>query len=538
MQLEEFLDRLEGVVPRGTGYNGICPGHDDREASLGVTEVDDRLLVRCYAGCDTKDVLDKMGLSFSDLFLSSVNYNEPEATYDYVNEEGEVLFQTVRLPGKNFRQRHLEGEEWVWNLDGVRRVLYRLPEVMQAVREGRAVYLVEGEKDVEALRALGHTATCNPMGAGKWRDEYNEWLRGALVYIIQDRDEPGRRHAENVRDGLVGIASAIYVLQAKVGKDISDHLAAGFTGKDLVPVRAKVRRGILTANELADRALEDLQLNTEDMPGYVLNEAVPLTFRQGRMYAIGGYTGDGKTTYVIGAARKLAEEGRHVTYFTLEMPERDLKNVLIAHKGIPLHELEEPWKLRQNPEYDRLYKEAVEEWRHWNLDLVFETAALDADAMVEIVRERESEVVIIDHIHRMSWGEERRKFESEIAKLTNMALDLNVMVVLVCQLREPRQYGKDILVYPMPTLQSFKETGVIGNDAAIALAVWRQRDDGGQKYVGTTMVLVLKNRHTTGKNDDVGRQFFVQYDYATRRLVGHKEEIPDEQQEEAAADTW
>lgn len=146
-------------------------------------------------------------------------------TYDYVNEAGVLLFQTVRLDPKDFRQRRpcpacggpaeLGGSGgliqceaaserdrcrggWIWNLDGVQRVLYHLPDVLAAAERGDTVYVVEGEKDVEALRAQGLVATCCPMGAGKWSDEFSEALRGAEVTVWVDDDDDGHQHGVDI----------------------------------------------------------------------------------------------------------------------------------------------------------------------------------------------------------------------------------------------------------------------------------------------------------------------------------------------------
>jgi 5S rRNA maturation endonuclease (ribonuclease M5) len=159
------------------------------------------------------------------------------AVYDYVDEEGRLLYQVVRLEPKDFRQRRPDGRGgWIWNLDGTRRVLYRLPEVLAAVREGREVWIVEGEKDVEALRAAGVTATCNPGGAGKWSPEFSEVLRGARVVVVQDKDEPGYRHAQQVVASLLPVAASVRLVEARVGKDVADHLAAGYGLGDFVEV--------------------------------------------------------------------------------------------------------------------------------------------------------------------------------------------------------------------------------------------------------------------------------------------------------------
>lgn len=162
------------------------------------------------------------------------------ATYDYVDEAGELLYQVVRLePGKNgkskdFRQRRKVGAEWVWKLSGTRRVLYRLPEVLTARDAQRWVFVVEGEKDADNLHVLGLVATCNAGGAGKWQDDFNEALRGSKVALLPDNDEVGRKHAEQVCQGLYGLAAQLRVIYMPDGhKDVSDWLNAGGTADAL-----------------------------------------------------------------------------------------------------------------------------------------------------------------------------------------------------------------------------------------------------------------------------------------------------------------
>ena len=155
------------------------------------------------------------------------------ATYDYTDESGALLFQALRYEPKGFSQRRpADGGAWVYSLDGVRRVLYRLPEVQAAVAAGRIIHLVEGEKDADALHALGLCATCNPMGAGKWDDTFSEVLAGAAVVILPDNDAPGRRHADQVARSLWGRAKRIRVVELPdlpEKGDVSDWLAAGGT---------------------------------------------------------------------------------------------------------------------------------------------------------------------------------------------------------------------------------------------------------------------------------------------------------------------
>ena len=115
--------------------------------------------------------------------------------------------------------------------------LYRLPDILAAA-EASTVYVVEGERDVETLRAMGHIATCNPAGAGKWAGIDPSPLEGCHVVIIADLDGEtqkwaGQRHALAVERSLAPIAKSVRVVQCTRGKDITDHLAAGGTLDDL-----------------------------------------------------------------------------------------------------------------------------------------------------------------------------------------------------------------------------------------------------------------------------------------------------------------
>lgn len=253
MTTDDVLSRLEGIKRNGSGWIARCPAHEDRSPSLSVGEGDDgRVLLHCQAGCETSAVCAALGLEVADLMPPKTHGNghrEIVETYDYTDETDALLFQVVRFSPKDFRQRRPNGKgSWDWKVGETRRVLYRLRQVMVAVLMGDPVYVCEGEKDVEAIERAGCAATCNPGGAGKWRKEYSECLRGADVVIVADSDEPGRKHAMQVAAALESVAASIRVVQAAVGKDASDHLAAGLSLADLTPVTEATR----TADEQAE----------------------------------------------------------------------------------------------------------------------------------------------------------------------------------------------------------------------------------------------------------------------------------------------
>lgn len=231
--------------PRGPEHKfaARCPAHEDHVASLTVgLGADGRVLMNCHAGCETEAVLRELQLAWADLYpegSAGNGHGEILEAYRYVDEHGGLLYEVVRKPGKKFCQRRPDGKGgWIWKLDRTRRVLYRLPEVLEAVKTGQRIWIAEGERDVHALEAAGEVATCNPGGANKWRSEYSKHLEDASVTIVADRDTAGREHAKQVAASLTGIAAHVLILEPAEGKDAADHLAAGRTLDELAEMAA------------------------------------------------------------------------------------------------------------------------------------------------------------------------------------------------------------------------------------------------------------------------------------------------------------
>src|SRR5262245_4386687 len=152
-----------------------------------------------------------------------------EAIYDYTDENGGLLFQIVRFRPKGFRTRRPDGQGgWTYGFEGVRRVLYRLPQVVAA----DTVVIVEGEKDVETAEAMAlparWVATCSPFGACQWLDAYSRILARKAVYICPDTDKAGRDHLMQVGLSLIGKAREIRVVALPPTiKDLSEWIAGG-----------------------------------------------------------------------------------------------------------------------------------------------------------------------------------------------------------------------------------------------------------------------------------------------------------------------
>ena len=204
---------------------------NDHEAATGGGVLD---LVARQKGGDRKSAAEwlKQEFGLADDRPAPTARREVTA-YPYTDENGELLFEVVRYEPKDFRQRRPDGRGGhVQNIKGVRLVPYRLPELIEDLAQDRTVFLVEGEKDVDRLRKLGIPATCNPAGAGKWRDEFSPTLDGADVVILPDNDDAGREHADKVARSISSHAARIRVVALpdlpRKG-DVSDWLTAGGT---------------------------------------------------------------------------------------------------------------------------------------------------------------------------------------------------------------------------------------------------------------------------------------------------------------------
>jgi 5S rRNA maturation endonuclease (ribonuclease M5) len=235
LTVDDVLSRLEGLEECGPGqWLSWCPAHDDTGSSmkgLSITERDGRVLLFCHSGCGFGEIVDALAetephpvvieppTQLGKRMGSEFGWT---ATYNYTDGR-RVLFAVVRYEdgrgNKTFRtRRYLPGE-----------VIYRLPEVVEAIERGEPVYLVEGEKDVHAIEAAGGVATTNAHGALRWTPEHAEFLRGAHVIVVADDDTAGWRRVRQVVDSLAGVAASVRVVEAAHGKDAFDHLEAGYS---------------------------------------------------------------------------------------------------------------------------------------------------------------------------------------------------------------------------------------------------------------------------------------------------------------------
>lgn len=270
MDLRDFLSMLQVKSgPNGSGeYMCRCPAHDDKTASLCVTEKVSskdhkrRIYLHCQTKrCSTADILARLGLTTRDLIIDQDDNrpskrNEPprppihvsqakpfmepkkkgdglgELTkvYPYTDALGNPLFEVCRFEKKDengkrvktFRQRTPAPNDpkakrgYIWKVDDALRTstLYRLPDVLAAIQSGTPIFVAEGEKDVDTLVGMGYIATTNPGGAGKWSDGHTAILAGADCIVLSDydtekNDYAGQRHSWDVATKLSGTAKRV-----------------------------------------------------------------------------------------------------------------------------------------------------------------------------------------------------------------------------------------------------------------------------------------------------------------------------------------
>jgi len=248
---QRFLSHFENVRGSGGQYSARCKAHDDRNNSLSITEKADRWLIHCHAGCKTEDVVQAAGLTMADLFTDAATSASKRIVeeYPYTDESGKLLFEVVRFEPKDFRQRRPDGKGgWIWNLVGVRRVPYHLPVLLASQADEALV--AEGERDVHTAEQLGYVATCNSEGAGKWKPEFSEFLRGKRVTVICDADPPGLMHGRDVARSCLGKASSVKIIEAlPQAKDLSEWVERGGTRDELKAIIAETPE--LTAADVA-----------------------------------------------------------------------------------------------------------------------------------------------------------------------------------------------------------------------------------------------------------------------------------------------
>ena len=421
---EVFYDLL-GKPVKVVGGNQVhfCPFHDDKKTPNLYIYPDGRYY--CFACKESGDVIDFFqnikGITqfpealkqFSERYAPRNLLNQPGKkklplgkiieTYPYRDEAGETLFEVVRFKPKEFRQRCPDGKGgWNWNLNGARRVLYCLPEL---ISNNDQIYICEGEKDVHCLRNHGLTATTCPMGAGKWKEEYNGPLKGRMVIILPDNDESGQNHAIEVAKSLFEVVESIKVVHLSGLQnhgDVSDYLDT-HTMEDFckeveeTPLFKPNQLNILDKLETWNQ-IKELEIKIEWIIDRLIpKESVTILFGKG---------GIGKTWLVMDIARCIGSGVNYLGYKTQQVP------VIFVDFENPLPVLNT--RMQKLGDAENVY--------FWRMGNEFKPPKLDSSEWLQYKELPEGAVLIFDTL-RASQGRDENDSQ-EMAKVMNRMKEL------------------------------------------------------------------------------------------------------------------
>ena len=302
----------------GDEYKALCPLHNDSEPSFNFSNQTGQYF--CH-GCGKKGDAFHFYAKVNDLNTKrdfskvlkgiasdfGIPWEEKKShivkTYDYKDAEGDLLFQVCRMEPKSFRQRRPNGKSgWIWNLKGIAPVLYCLP----ALKDAKEIIICEGEKDADTIANMGFIGTTSPMGAKKWRDNYNKILKHKNIILIPDNDNEGREHMTQVAISLNGTAKSLKWIDLpdlKSKGDISDW-AARFDDK----TEAGERLAVMIEN--ADlyvppkkASLEDIIITAKEFSAIELPKKQGFLMpwlKENSINMIYGWRGYGKTWLALG----------------------------------------------------------------------------------------------------------------------------------------------------------------------------------------------------------------------------------------------
>ena len=239
VDLADFLWRHYDVR---IGPNGaaLCPFHDDHEPSLSVSQKNGVGLFKCHgcgaAGTIIDFVKKKEGFGFMEAVrriqeLEGIREEAPPGpkvrlktvrVHSYTDENGTTIWQKIKRSDGSFLCCHKEGDKWIYDIKGIRRVPYRLDKI----KDAPDVIICEGERDADTLAALGYPATTGPNGKDSWPDEITPMFAGKTIRIIYDVGND--KAALNVARKLSAVCKNIFILKVPLPEheaDITDYLS-------------------------------------------------------------------------------------------------------------------------------------------------------------------------------------------------------------------------------------------------------------------------------------------------------------------------
>lgn len=413
----KYLPNLKKIGQRNE-YQALCPFHDDKNPSFTINAETGEYF--CH-GCgkkghafhfygklnslDTKRDFPKILKGIASDFNIPLEANPLRfvCSYDYTDVDGTLLFQVVRYEPKTFKQRRPTGNsQWSYELNGTKRVLYRLPEVIGASE----VLIVEGEKDVETIRGMKFTATTSPMGAKKWRPEYSDYLKDKNVVLIPDNDNEGREHMTQVGSSLNGIAKSLKWVDLPdlpSKGDVSDWAARFSRPEEAAERLAVMIEGAKPYSAPVKHTLEDAVISAADFESLSLppKRKILDIISEQEIILLSGWRGTGKTWVGLGIVDAITRglpfgpwkvvNSVPCLYLDGEMPAQDIRTRL---------DLLNPDPHRKTPLY--VYSDAYANFL--GLTKANLVSGEWRDAMKRILKTRGIKLWVVDNIASLAGG--------------------------------------------------------------------------------------------------------------------------------------
>ena len=509
----EVLDgRGVKVVGQGNNRKCVCPFHADKNPSMTV-KVDDGTWFchSCSVGGSVIDLLAKLeNMTPGDFLRKSgvtadgarvpLPEQKPviEKVYQYRDALGRDVFQVVRLQPKSFRQRHQEsGGKWIWSMEGVERVLYRLPEVLAS----EVVWVCEGEKDADNLAALGFCATSNVGGAGKWLDGYTESLAGKEVVLCGDNDKPGQEHIEKVFESIAGkVKSARMVKVPGPHKDVSDFIkAVGDKAKaeleSLFAAANQFHQGInLPIYSMADlepryrEMVRARELGSLDLSQWLPSFNKIRKLMPGELVLVIGDTGTGKTALLQNIA--YAANPLPTLMFEMELPEELMfERFCGIGLNMPGAGVESCYRDQDEMQGRELFD------KRFPHIFICPQSRMSLETMEKLIGRAElrmgakPKLVLVDYVQLLAGTGKRYERTSDAAEGLKVLAKTTKSIVVVASQVARKDYGNGAEI----SMHDGKDSGSLENSAGLVIGAWRDDEDAGLLHLK-----VLKNTKGQG----------------------------------------
>jgi replicative DNA helicase len=371
-------------------------------------------------------------------------------------------------------------------LDSHRRIYSRMVELAESSRPIDTITLVEELERHKELEAIGGVAYVSSVMDGvPDRPSIKHYVK-----IV--REKAAQRKVIQACTASIGAISDGSSSQESIG-ELSERLLQIQTGSDEAPAERVLKFSDAVYADwerLADGSDDAIGLTT----GIGVVDLATTGIRPGETWAIGGRTGDGKTSLALQIAAANCRRGVAVGYFSIEMSKDELLQRLWSHEeNIPFGYIRNP--RCASSDVRSQVQRAMTAVRMWPL-FVAEDGSLSLQKLVAkarlLIRQEKLGLIVVDYVQLISAAapNERERITKISGQIRALAKDTGVPILAVSQLNRPKDRNQN----ERPNKFSMKESGSLENDANTILLIYRPTDDSGRP-TGDDEIVIAKQRH-------------------------------------------